>query len=721
MSKYTCILPIVFLSPLMADVVTVSPDKLDFGSQFIGTYAYQQVNLTNSTKKPLNISSITAGNGFSVIYQDCGSVLAAGFQCNMFVQFFPASLGPLSATLSINDDANNSPQKVKLSGNSIPVQLISINVTPSNASAPLGLPQQFTAIGQFNDGSQRDLTPTAVWSSANAAVAISASGLETSSAQGTTTISATQSGVTGSTQLTITAPVLQSITVTPNGASIPKGLTQQFIAKGTLTNHLTVDLTSNAQWSSSAPSTVSVNATGLATGLNQGDTAISAASGGVTGSASVLVTPPVVTSLSVSPTNYSMGMFTNRQFTVTGTYSDSSTSDLTAAATWSSSNSTVATVNGSGLVSVTYSLGVAAIRAQVPDGTGSYLAQTGKLEVAFESGHMSLSSPRGGHAAALLNNGRVLLAGGFNASNQILASTDIFDPVGFITPGPPMNTPRELHTATALPGGKVLVAGGANVLSAELYDPIAQSFQFTGDLNVNRFSHTATLLNNGQVLIAGGNTATAELYDPVGGSFTFTSSMAVARTGHTATLLNDGRVLIAGGSASTMLELYDPATGQFTAAGTLSTDRSYQAAARLVDGRVLIVGGQSGLGYTASADLYDPATGTITAVAPMRSTRAFHTATLLSNGQVLVAGGYSGCCLAGPATKIERFDPTTGTFAGSGDMATYPTSGARADHTATLLENGQVLLAGNIPTGPDYPNGTAEIYQPSMPNPPGLQ
>jgi hypothetical protein len=251
-----------------------------------------------------------------------------------------------------------------------------------------------------------------------------------------------------------------------------------------------------------------------------------------------------------------------------------------------------------------------------------------------------------------------------------------------------------------------------------MYDPSTGVFVLTSDLNLNRSSHTATLLNNGQVLIAGGYSNTAELYDPASGIFTSTGSMAVTRAGHTATLLNDGRVLIAGGSAySTMMEVYDPATGLFTAAGTLSVDRSYHAAARLADGRVLIVGGQSSWIDTASAELYDPNTGIATATPPMRSPRAQHTATLLSNGQVLIAGGTDGSFNpTAVAQSVERFDPTSGTFAGSGDMAAYPTSGVRAAHTATLLTNGQVLLAGGYNQGID-----AEIYQPAIPTSPGLQ
>ena len=704
--------------PAMADVVNVAPVKLDFGNQVLGVYNTQTVILTNPTKKALNISSITAGNDFYVIYQDCGSVLPAGYQCTIYVQFSPTVLGAATVTLIIADDANNTPQKVKLSGTGIPVQMISINVTPGGASKPLGLQQQFTATGVFNNGYQQDLTSSVTWSSSAPTVSsINSSGLAFTGSQGVTTISAAQDALSGSTQFTVTAPVVQSVTVSPSNATIPKGLTQQFTAIGTLTNHTVVDITSTAQWTSSSPSNISVNTTGLATALSHGTSTISASSGGVVGSVVADVFPPLITSLALSPTNYSVGVATAHQFTLTGTFSDSSTSDVTSRATWSSSDNNIATASG-GLVRSGYALGSTTIGAQVVDTNGATHSQSGTVEVAFFSGHMTLSSPRASHAAALLNDGRVLLAGGYSISSQPTFSSDIFEPEGYITPGPAMNAARALHTATTLPSGKVLIAGGSSLPTAELYDPSTGVFVLTGDLNINRSGHTATLLNNGQVLIVGGYTETAELYDPATGSFALTGSMAIPRAGHTATLLNDGRVLIAGGSAySTMAELYDPVTGTFTAAGTLTTDRTSHAAARLADGRVLIVGGQSAWISTATAELYDPNTGVFTATPPMHFARAFHTATLLSNGQVLVAGGIDGSLNPTVvAESVERFDPSLGTFAGSGDMATYPTSGVRAAHTATLLTNGQVLLAGGY--GQD---STAEIYQPSVPNAPGLQ
>jgi len=659
MHKYAGVF--LFLSSIsaIADVVSVAPAKLDFGNQVVGTNAYQILILANPTKKTLNISSIMAGNDFYIVSQDCCSVLPAGYQCSIYVQFSPTTVGLETVTLIIADDATNSPQKVKMSGTGIHVQMVSINVTPGGVSKPLGLQQQFTATGVFNNGYQQDLTNSVTWSSSAPTVAgINSSGLAFTASQGVTTISATQDALSGSSQFTVTAPAVQFITVSPSNATIPKGLTQQFTATGTLTNHTVVDITGTAQWASSFPSIISVNATGLATALSHGTSTISATSGGVAGSVVAAVYPPVITSLTLSPTNYSVGAFTSHQFSLMATFSDSSTSDVTSRATWSSGDTDIATASG-GVVSSGYRLSSTTIGAQVVDTNGATHSQSATVEVAFFSGHMDLSSPRAGHTAALLGSGKVLLAGGFIGSGQSLASTDIFDPAGFITPGPLMNVARQLHTATTLPGGKVLIAGGGGLPTAELYDPSTGVFVLTGDLSINRSSHTATLLNNGQVLIAGGYSETAELYDPATGSFASTGSMAIPRTGHTATLLNDGRVLIAGGSAySTMLELYDPATGLFTAAGTLSTDRSYHAAARLANGKVLIVGGQSGWSYTETADLYDPATGTVTATSPMRFTRAFHTATLLSNGQVLVAGGYNGSSFGGPETTVERFDPT---------------------------------------------------------------
>src|SRR3990170_776254 len=125
-----------------------------------------------------------------------------------------------------------------------------------------------------------------------------------------------------------------------------------------------------------------------------------------------------------------------------------------------------------------------------------------------------------------------------------------------------------------------------------------------------------------------------------------TGSMIEARQGHTATLLRDGKVLVAGGRPSEGIvlasaELYDPSSGTWTATGNMVTPRDGPTATLLPDGRVLVTGGADNCcegGELASAELYDPSRGSWTATAGMAEARLFHTATLLLDGRVLVAG-----------------------------------------------------------------------------------
>ena len=242
----------------------------------------------------------------------------------------------------------------------------------------------------------------------------------------------------------------------------------------------------------------------------------------------------------------------------------------------------------------------------------------------------------------------------------------------------------------------------------------------TGKMIEARSGHTATLLPDGRVLVAaGGGTgllASAELYDPVSGSWTTTGSLNGVRILHTATLLPDGRVLVAGGAdtigetsvnALASAELYDPSTGTWTTTGNMARARARHTATLLPNGQVLVVGGSSngsGTDSLASAELYSPTSGTWTATGNMIEARSGHTATLLPDGRVLVAGGNSS---SGPQlASAELYDPATGSWTATGKMVVD-----RSGHTATLLPDGRVLVLGGSSAPPTpSPTATAELY-----------
>ena len=175
-------------------------------------------------------------------------------------------------------------------------------------------------------------------------------------------------------------------------------------------------------------------------------------------------------------------------------------------------------------------------------------------------------------------------------------------------------------------------------------------------------------------------------------------------------MLRDSKVLVAGGSnangALASAELYDPTSGSWTATGSLATGRYSHTATLLPNGKVLVVGGVKANSHLASAELYDPASGTNgtwTTSGDLGTARSSHTATLLPNGKVLIAGGHNA---GGSLASAELYNPATGTWTATGSL-----NAERGSHTATLLANGQMLVAGGDNSGSSRPN--AELYDPA--------
>ncbi len=315
-------------------------------------------------------------------------------------------------------------------------------------------------------------------------------------------------------------------------------------------------------------------------------------------------------------------------------------------------------------------------------------------------------------------------------------------------------TDAGLYTApTALGAYHVIATSVADPSKSATATVIVQTSGFftpTGSMGRARGGQTATRLDNGKVLVAGGGIGgfnwlepfpIAELFDPATGSFTATGS--TQRELHTATLLKNGKVLVAGGIAnvsgdigfgpfipenSATAELYDPAASSFTPTGSMATPRFSHTETLLKNGQVLVTGGwgvkvtvsgpSTSINFPAiaTAELYDPATGLFTSTGSMATARAQHTATLLPNGKVLVAGGFTEPIepLGASATATaEIYDPATGSFTPTGSIGA-----ARGNHTATLLSelpNGKVLLAGGatILFQDPAPLAIAELYDPA--------
>lgn len=313
-----------------------------------------------------------------------------------------------------------------------------------------------------------------------------------------------------------------------------------------------------------------------------------------------------------------------------------------------------------------------------------------------------MTVPRAAHAATLLDNGKVLITGGFSGNTEIYYDTgELFDPAtrSFL-PTASMTSPRTGHGSVLLDDGTVLIAGGWGngfLDDAELYDPATGLFTTTDSMATSRDAFTATRLQDGRVLIVGGFrdsyesfNRTAEIYDPVTETFMATGPLRRARASHTATLLPDGRVAVAGGLGPSgvlrSVEVYDPSTGQFVSGGRLTVSRHKHGSVLLDSGKILVVGGSDVRdfeGRRRSAEIYDPAAGVSRTVDQMSTVRFKLPSPINLPGsrRVLVVGG---------ADTAEVYRERSRSFLViDGEFA-----GAQSFPTTTLLSNGSVLVTG---------------------------
>lgn len=294
----------------------------------------------------------------------------------------------------------------------------------------------------------------------------------------------------------------------------------------------------------------------------------------------------------------------------------------------------------------------------------------------------------------------------------------------------PAASPRSRRPILVAALGAVLLLGVLVVLVASRSPgstpakalPPTGSWLEAPSLATIRGTATLVVLRDGQALATGGGVggialAAAEAFEPQSGRWHPVAPLHQARRGHQAVVLQDGRVLVAGGLAEgrplASAEVYDPATQQWSPTGPMSSSRLGCSLTVLTDGRVLAAGGTPGgetgdqaQGPVATAEIYDPASGRWAASSPMATPRFEHTATLLEDGRVLIAGGQSPGAEARSLASTELFDPAAGSFVRSSDL-----SEARANHGAAVLADKTVLVVGGI-GGQGAALGSAEVFDP---------
>ncbi len=197
----------------------------------------------------------------------------------------------------------------------------------ANPSTPLGISTQYLAIATYSDNSTADITDVASW------------------------ISASYQGVTSNiSTLTITDAIATKVSIIPPTTKLAKGLTLQLQAIATLSDDTTKDVSTQANWQSSNPTVLSVDDQGKATAIAAGDATVTATVQGVTGQTTVSAVDLTVSQLQIIPATVQLAIGTTTRLTAIATFADQSTQDVSSQVGWLSSNTAVATVDSTGLV-----------------------------------------------------------------------------------------------------------------------------------------------------------------------------------------------------------------------------------------------------------------------------------------------------------------------------------------------------------------------------------
>jgi uncharacterized protein YjdB len=242
----------------------------------------------------------------------------------------------------------------------------SLAISPNPASMALDVSQQFTATATFSDGTTQDVTNVSTWSSGSTSVAtVTVSGLVTAKNLGTTNISASFESVGDSSPLTVDASNLNGIEVKAanDKTSIAQGTKIQITAIGHFNNGSTNNLSGLVTWTSSDPTVASFGSVNVLSGIKSGNITITAKLGSISGTLPFIVSNATIQSIILTPVKQTIAIGWHQNFTATGSFSDSSSQDISNSVAWSSDNSAVASIGGSSGVALGASHGTANISA----------------------------------------------------------------------------------------------------------------------------------------------------------------------------------------------------------------------------------------------------------------------------------------------------------------------------------------------------------------------
>jgi hypothetical protein len=507
-------------------------------------------------------------------------------------------------------------------------------------SIGVGTMRQFTAYGNYSDGTQQYLTQQVSWTSANTAIATvtPTMGLVTALTTGTVNISATLGSITGSSSLTVIATQLTGIAITPSTSwSLLVGRTLQFSATAEYGDATISNVTSTAAWSSSAPTVATVSTKGLVTAVAVGTTTITANFGGRNGTMMLTVTATTPPNLGLWGAPQSLGMLAIH----------------------------AALLNTGKVLLWGYPVGRAGgpSPARVWDPIANTLTDVTvpwPIDI-FCSG------------LSFLPNGTLLVDGGTDdaqyPADSGISNTSFFNPsTNLWSAGPAMTFARWYPTTVAMPNGAILATSGAAQngttieTAVESYNPSTNAWTvLPSSANIAPpidLYPLMVVLGNGNVFYPAPRPNSTQ-FNPKTNTWSAVANMNFGTRDHAAAVLEPGglQVMIVGGAANdiggggsptntTETINFNSPTPAWTYGAPMNIARFNHNLLYLADGTLMVIGGDQNQHYSSpvfQSELFNFTTNKWTLLPPQNAVRAYHsTAVLLPDGRVLSAGSDSG-------------------------------------------------------------------------------